>query len=189
MSIPTGSDTANAVTALLNQLAPARRAHSVAVGEAAASKARYVPASDREELITAAVLHDIGYAVPQVGFHPIDGARHLRDLDYSPLICHLVATHSAAHLEAAERGLPVSIFDPFGLDRDTRAHRAVLLWADLTTSPTGTSCTVTERLDEIASRYPDQHPVARYIARWGSALSAAADHPDQSHPHVLDDPA
>lgn len=173
---------------LLGQLTDDRRAHSEAVAQAVATRARYVPAGDRAELITAARLHDIGYAVPRLGFHPVDGAQYLRELGYSPLVCHLVATHTAAHLEAAERGLPAEMFDLFQLDQDTRPHRAMVLWADLTTSPTGHPCTVQDRLAEISHRYLPAHPVARYITRWGSALTAAATHPEQAHPHVLDRP-
>lgn len=173
---------------LLEQLTPTRRAHSRAVAEAATSRARYVPAADRQELVTAALLHDVGYAVPEFDFHPIDGARHLQALGYSPLICHLVATHTAAHLEAAERGLPIDVFEPFRLNRDTRAHREVLMWADLTTSPTGNPCTVSDRLDEITHRYQTPHPVFHYVTRWRSTLAAAVAHPERNHPHVLDHP-
>lgn len=174
---------------LLDQLDDHRRAHSLTVAQAAATRRRYVPDQDQDELVTAALLHDIGYAVPGLGFHPIDGARYLRDLGYSPLTCHLVATHTCAHLEAAERGLDPAIFSEFTTDQDTRAHRAVIMWADLTTGPDGTRCTVQQRLAEITTRYVPSSPVHRYITRWGSALAAAADHPEQHHPDTLDHPA
>lgn len=170
---------------LLDELDPDRRAHSLRVWRSIDT--RYVPPPDRHQVRLAALLHDIGYAHPQTGFHPIDGAAWLHQAGYSPLVCHLVATHTAAHLEAAERGLDPQIFTPYQLDDDTRTHRAALLAADLTSSPTGRPCTVAQRLAEISSRYPTGHPVARYITRWGTELENAATHHDQPTP-VLDHP-
>jgi hypothetical protein len=65
---------------------------------------------DADVLIAAAWLHDIGYtpaiATGGTGFHPLDGARYLRDSrQASPLICRLVAHHSCALDGAAELGL------------------------------------------------------------------------------------
>src|SRR5262249_13493318 len=57
---------------------------------------------------SAAWLHDIGYSPDLVvtGFHPIDGARYLRDVQRAePALCGLVAYHSCAINEAEERGL------------------------------------------------------------------------------------
>lgn len=165
---------------LLDELDENRRAHSLRVWRTIDT--RYVPSADRHQLRTAALLHDIGYAYPDTGFHPIDGAAWLARAGYSPLVCHLVATHTAAHLEAAERGLDPQIFHRYQAAGDTRAHRAALLTADLTSSPTGHPCTVTDRLEEISSRYPPGHPVARYITRWGTELENTVTHPDQPTP-------
>ena len=61
------------------------------------------------DLVTAAAwLHDIGYApgIAATGFHPLDGARHLRDNEGAgAMLCRLVAHHSCAINEAIERGL------------------------------------------------------------------------------------
>src|SRR4051794_24921891 len=61
--------------------------------------------SDPEVLVSAALLHDIGYAVEiaTTGFHPLDGARHLSNLGHHELAL-LVAHHSGARHEAALRG-------------------------------------------------------------------------------------
>ena len=54
------------------------------------------------------VLLFIGYApgLAATGFHPLDGARYLRDAQHADaLLCRLVAHHSCAIIEAGERGL------------------------------------------------------------------------------------
>ena len=52
--------------------------------QAVAARAASLPfgGADRELLVAAAYLHDIGYApeLAATGFHPLDGARHLRSL-------------------------------------------------------------------------------------------------------------
>src|SRR2546430_1734487 len=60
---------------------------------------------DTDLIEVAAWLHDIGYApaLAVIGFHPLDGARYLRDrTDAAPAVCALVAHHSGAVVEAAE---------------------------------------------------------------------------------------
>lgn len=81
---------------MLTQLDERRRAHSLAVAKAAATRKRYVPAEDQDELITAALLHDIGYAVPDLGFHPIDGATYLQERGELPPIPGTRLTGDAA---------------------------------------------------------------------------------------------
>src|SRR4051794_3742051 len=57
---------------------------------------------DAGVLVSAAWLHDVGYA-PEVfvtGFHPLDGARHLRSLRFRGPVPELVAHHSCARFEA-----------------------------------------------------------------------------------------
>ena len=49
----------------------------------------------------------IGYApsLAKSGFHPFDGARHLRDAEHADaMLCRLVAHHSCAIIEAGELG-------------------------------------------------------------------------------------
>ena len=75
-----------------------------------AGKAERVSAEialDGEVLVSAAWLHDIGYApaVLGTGFHPLDGARYLAGLGAPERVVNLVARHSNAILEAELRGL------------------------------------------------------------------------------------
>jgi HD superfamily phosphodiesterase len=60
---------------------------------------------DPDVLVSAAALHDIGYAteLARTGFHPLDGARCLREQGHEELAV-LVAHHSGARHEAALRG-------------------------------------------------------------------------------------
>jgi len=57
---------------------------------------------DADLLEAAAWLHDIGYSpkLADTGFHPLDGARYLRDVEHAdPMLCRLVANHSCAIIE------------------------------------------------------------------------------------------
>ena len=156
---------------LLAVLEDDRRAHLLASGRKASEASRCVAAGLRSDLVSAVTLHDIGYGQPQLGFHPLDGAMYLAELGFSPVVCHLVAHHSASTVEAEERGIDLAAYARFPVDRDDLgpAH-AVMWWADLTTGPQGQDVTVEERLDDIAARYgPDD-----VVARVGSAGSAGA---------------
>ena len=102
---------------------------------------------------SAAVLHDVGYSpsLVEVGFHPIDGARHLRRLGVDERIVTLVAHHSCAHIEAELRGLRSILDEEF--PRDDSLPHDELCFCDMTTSPDGELVTIDERLDEIRERY------------------------------------
>ena len=128
-----------------------------------------------EVIHTAAWLHDIGYAGPLVasGFHPLDGARHLRDTGFGDRqLWTLVAHHTCAVVEAEERGLepvlaaefPVGEVEPFAV--------AALTYCDVTTGPDGQRVDVEERITEILARYPADHVVHRSITRSAPRLRA-----------------
>lgn len=161
----------------LSRLGADRRAHSLAVGQKAAGVAQLVVPALRSDLVTAAVLHDVGYAHRVTGFHALDGARYLAGLGFSPAVCALVVHHSASTLEAQERGLDLAVYDEFRHGRDLGAAHAVLWWADMTTGPTGDTVTVEERLDEITSRYGPADVVTRFIARARDVLLSAGQSP------------
>lgn len=170
-------------SALLQGLSGARHAHSLEVGRkaaAASAQQRLVDPAFVADLVTAAQLHDIGYRpdLALIGFHPLDGATALRQAGFSSLTCHLVAHHTGADREAWMRGIPASAFTPFAYPEDEAAPlRAVLAWADLTTSPSGRTVTVEERLTEILTRYPSDDVVHRNTRAELAWLTAAGQHP------------
>ena len=76
--------------------------HVQAVAARASELREAVAPDERDILIAAAWLHDIGYA-PEIGhtrFHPLDGARYLRDQQWPEVVVNLVAHHSGARFEA-----------------------------------------------------------------------------------------
>src|SRR5687767_3842557 len=88
---------------LLTSTLPKRWHHVQGV----AARAESLGTHARTPLIASAWLHDIGYApaLLETGFHPIDGARHLRREGVDEAIVNLVAHHSCAHVEAGLRHL------------------------------------------------------------------------------------
>jgi hypothetical protein len=120
---------------------------------------------DRAALVSAAWLHDIGYAngVASTGFHPLDGARFLRSEGFDGRVTDLVAHHSCALVEADERGMYGELATEFHREGGPTAD--ALWYCDMTTGPDGQDFAVTERLNEIRSRYGPDHVVTRFIDR------------------------
>ena len=165
---------------LLTSLKDDRRAHSIAVGQRSAGAAKPVRPALRADLIAAATLHDIGYGHVDTGLHPLDGARFLAGLGFSPVVCNLVVHHSASTFEAEERGVDLAVYREFAVDQDLGAAHAVLWWADMTTGPQGQDVTVEARLDEITDRYGPEDVVTRFVERARPALLAAGQSPSGS---------
>lgn len=122
-----------------------------------------------DAIVSAAWLHDIGYAPDLIdtGFHPVDGARYLQRIGVPERIVAMVAWHTGADQEAAERGLQQQLSelptpDPDDLDTVTLI--------DLVTSPTGTAVLPDDRIAEILSRYPTGHEVHQAVQRSGPGL-------------------
>ncbi|MEU2713878.1 HD domain-containing protein [Streptomyces sp. NPDC007205] len=160
---------------LLSDPLPRRWAHSLGVAKRARSLSPIL-GDDAELLEAAAVLHDIGYspAIAVTGFHPLDGARFLRDQEGADeRVVRLVAHHSCALLEAEERGLRRDLESEFELERPDLVD--ALLFCDMTTTPDGSQTTPTERLDEIVRRYGPDTIVGRFIQRAAPEIHAAAD--------------
>lgn len=160
------------VRELLEAELPRRWAHSQGVAARAKSLAGQL-AEDAELLEVAAWFHDVGYAprIVSTGFHPLDGARYLRDrLQADDLLCRLVAHHTGAVIEAEERGI-VELTDEFA------PPPAVLLdaltYCDMTAGVDGKPVDVDDRLAEILDRYPPDHVVHRAITRSSPMLRAA----------------
>ncbi|WP_061290971.1 HD domain-containing protein [Herbidospora cretacea] len=148
---------------LLAEALPTRWAHTKGVGDRARSLAPIL-GSEADLLVAAALLHDIGYAPKLVvtGFHPLDGARYLRDVaNADDRLSRLVAHHSCAVNEAAERALFDELTSEFDKERPELVD--ALTYCDMTTGPDGRHLDVHDRLAEIHSRYGADHLVSRSI--------------------------
>jgi len=151
--------------ALLEPPLPRRWAHSQGVADRADTLASIVGA-DADLLRASAWLHDIGYApdLATTGFHPLDGARYLRDVEHAePRLCGLVAHHSCARIEAEERGLADALVAEFPPTDDVLT--TPLIYCDMTTGPDGDRVDFDERLAEILSRYGEGDVVSRSMRR------------------------
>lgn len=134
--------------------------HVQAVAARATKLSAAVPFQDRDTLVAAAWLHDIGYSpeIGHTGFHPLDGARWLQNQQWPAVVVNLVAHHSGARFEAAERGMAQELSEfPF----EDSVLLDTLVTADLTTGPGGERLSYDQRIDEILSRYAPDHPVHR----------------------------
>src|SRR6185437_7489286 len=155
---------------LLQDQLPVRWAHTQRVAAQARSLSPIL-GDDADLLEAAAWLHDIGYSadLAVTGFHPLDGARYLRDLEGADtLVCCLVAHHTCAIVEASERGLAAELSAEFGRPRPDLDE--ALIYCDMTSGPTGAVITVDARLAEIFFRYAPDHPVSHAIRRAAPAL-------------------
>jgi hypothetical protein len=158
---------------LLAEPLPRRWDHTQGVAGRAMEIADLLP--DRADLLeSAAWLHDIGYSpvVAVTGFHPLDGARYLRDAEHADmLLCRLVAHHSCASVEASARGLDEQLHVEFAPPPADLGE--ALTFCDMTTDPNGRQTSVEHRLDEILSRYGADHVVTRSIKRSAPVLIEA----------------
>jgi hypothetical protein len=120
------------------------------------------------DVVAGAWLHDIGYASALVdtGFHPIDGARHLRRIGFGDRrLWTLVAHHTCAVIEAEERGLGQVLTAEFPAEGADPLALSALTYCDLTTGPDGQPVDVDERIAEILTRYGPDHVVFQAISR------------------------
>ncbi|MCX4441336.1 HD domain-containing protein [Streptomyces bacillaris] len=155
---------------------PRRWAHTQGVAERAI-KVRPVLGADADLLLAAATLHDVGYAprLAVTGFHPLDGARFLRDEHGAEQrLVRLVANHSFALLEAEERGLWDELATEFPLPGEPLLVDA-LVYCDMTTTPDGDRTTAQDRVAEIHSRYGDDSVVGRFIRRAAPEIFASVE--------------
>jgi hypothetical protein len=141
-----------------------------------ARRARWVgkELSLSDDLVAAAWLHDIGYApeLVETGFHPLDGARHLRRVGVDGQVVNLVAYHSCAQIEADVRGLAAELASEFSPADPSLAD--ALLYCDMTTGPDGDFVRPAERLVEIRGRYGPDHEVTRFVERAASEILTTA---------------
>jgi hypothetical protein len=129
---------------------------------------------DRQLLVVAAWWHDLGYApdLRDTGAHQIDGARYLEREGYPARLVALVAHHSAATCEAAERGLSAELAV---WPREESSVADALWMADMTTGPRGEELAYDERLSEILSRYERDSVVGRSMLAAEPSIRAAID--------------
>jgi putative nucleotidyltransferase with HDIG domain len=145
--------------------------HVQTVARRAAELTPTVNPADDDLVVAAAWLHDLGYAdtIVVTGMHAIDGARYLMNRGLPLRLAALVAHHSGARFEAAERGLAHQMQD-FPYEAGPVAD--ALATADLTTGPQGQPMTFETRMDEILQRYPTDSPVHRAMKRGRPELAA-----------------
>ncbi|MGA4881624.1 HD domain-containing protein [Streptomyces lydicamycinicus] len=158
---------------LLSEPLPRRWSHSLGVAERARTL-RLILDDDAALMEAAAVLHDIGYSprIASTGFHPLDGARFLRDQEgMDERVVRLVAHHSCALLEAEERGLREELETEFELERPALVD--ALVFCDMTTTPDGGCTSSRERVTEIVGRYGPDTIVGRFIQRAAPEIHAA----------------
>jgi hypothetical protein len=151
-----------------------RLAHSAGVARRSREAAEVIRLDPARisQLEAAGWLHDIGYspAIAHTGFHPLDGARWLRNHDADDELCSLVAWHIGALREARLRGLDDDLLAEF--PEPPRLCLDVLTWADMTSTPDGEVCTVDDRITEILSRYDEGSAVHQAVSQSRADLIA-----------------
>jgi hypothetical protein len=158
---------------------PQRWRHTIKVAQRAESVSVTVEtATEADELVAAAWLHDIGYApaLHATGFHPLDGARHLFYHGWPPAIAGLVAHHSDADDVAAIRGLAGQLAE-FPAQPGPVAD--ALTYADQTIGPDGRTMTLDQRLAEMLRRHGPDSPNAAAHPRREPILREAVRRVDQ----------
>src|SRR4051794_5430834 len=126
-----------------------------------------------QSVVSAAWLHDIGYSRDLIatGFHPLDGALFLQRMGVPAEVGGLVGHHTGAGYEARERGL---LSEWLALPEPEQTALDVLTMIDLAVGPTGYPEMDVARIDGILSRYGDDDPVHRAVARSRDHLLASS---------------
>jgi putative nucleotidyltransferase with HDIG domain len=168
---------------LLSDELPRRWAHTRGVAHQAKEISWALAPEDRETLIAAAWLHDIGYAeiVIDTGFHQLDGARYLERHETPRRVCALVAHHAGAAAVAEQIGLSCALSaypDELGPVRDA------LWYCDMTTSPDGVPVSYEDRMVELRARRGPEDPAVRALAVNGDERAAAVRRTEQLLGHV-----
>ena len=111
---------------------------------------------DQTDLVAAAAeLHDIGHCpdLHRTGFHPLDGAYHLRDAGADELTVLLVAHHSHSVFQARAHGLDRRLQAEFAQPPALLA--AALTWCDMTSDADGRPTMLDRRLVGMQERHRD----------------------------------
>ena len=144
-------------TSLLSGLGN-RWLHILCVVKLAEQIACILPPIEQDLLVSAAYLHDIGYApsLKKTGFHPIDGARFIEGLGEYRLAT-IIAHHSGARFTAAMLHMTQELSHfPYKQSLLTRC----LNFCDLHSGPSGQPFTLAQRRDDILARYGRNHIVS-----------------------------
>lgn len=152
---------------------PRRWAHVQGVAARAADVTAALGCPHGAEIVAAAWLHDVGYAetVAVSGFHPVDGALFARAEGFPERVVSLIAFHTGAEEEAAERDLSASL-SPFAVPE--AGDLDVVTFSDLTTSVDGAPIGADARVAEILERYGPEDPVHRAVSTSAPRLLASA---------------
>lgn len=110
-----------------------------------------LPPAERHCLISAAYLHDVGYApnLRRTGIHQLDGARYLKLMGEHRL-AGIVAHHSEARFEISILGFGHELHH---YQREESFLMDALTYCDMMTGPTGELTTLEERIAEVQGRY------------------------------------
>ena len=160
--------------------------HVRSAGLMAARLGRLFDAEEAALLVAAATLHDVGYSpmAARTGFHPLDGALHLRSLGMPERLVSLVAHHSEADMLGAAHGVH-DLAARFPRERSLLAD--ALVYADMHSAPDGRVIPAEERLADIGRRRPDPVEALRAqrlrvaMTRVGHALASIPSDPGPAH--------
>jgi putative nucleotidyltransferase with HDIG domain len=152
--------------------------HTAAVARRAEELFDTIPAEDRDVLVAAAWLHDIGYGklAQDTGFHPLDGARLLDRRRWPGRISALVAHHSAASVMAPQWGLAAELA---AYPDEATSVSDALTYADQITGFRGERLSVEKRIADMLRRHGPDSPNARVHHLRGPLLLAAAARVEQ----------
>jgi putative nucleotidyltransferase with HDIG domain len=157
---------------------PDRWQHTMAVAARAEELTGAVAPDDRQVLLAAAWLHDVGYSadIATTGFHPRDGARFLDREGWPPRLCALVAHHSGARFVARSLGLHLQM----STYRDERSPVTdALAYADQRVGARGEPLSIEERLADMLRRHGRGSPQAAVHEIRAPYLRAAAERVEQ----------
>lgn len=145
---------------------PKRLAHVLGVVDRAEELKRWYP-GEAGTLVTAAMVHDIGYAtaVVRTGFHPLDGATWAAEAGYADAVVGSIFFHTGAPHEAEVYGGEVAeVYAAApGPTPETAVLTAWVTYCDLCTAPDGSRVTPEARIAEILDRFPASHPAHRAV--------------------------
>ena len=168
-------DAARTLAAKIFTLGSDRWLHAQATARQAEQLAPVVGPIDRDLLLSAAWLHDVGYHPPAVrtGFHALDGAVLLQEAGWPPRLVALVAHHGETRFTARALGLDAELAT---FRREEGPVTDALVYADLAAAPDGRRMSLHERLDGLARRHADDPPALReaWSLRRAALIQAAA---------------